>query len=342
MIEVHLRKSFRGHPESAAFALNIDFQLDHGITVLFGPSGAGKTLTLDLIAGFAQPDQGRIVLEDEVLYDSKARINLPARSRRAGYVFQNYALFPHMTLRQNLEFAAQQRPGALPVNDLLERFRLTAVAGRRPSQLSGGQKQRGSIARALIGQPRLLLLDEPTRGLDAPLRQELYSILAELTTPLLLVTHDLEECYALADRMFVMREGRVAQTGTPREIAEAPATAQVARLLGTHNVLPVEILAPGQVRWVDFPLAVDFDAAIHRPGTHAWLAIEYRHLQVRPLEGPLRPNEIAATVQHIYQRHQGVRVEFSGGLLVDLPAFNRQDVPQWAIELPSPHLQLLP
>lgn len=341
MIEVHLRKSFRGHPESAAFALNVDFQIERGITALFGPSGAGKTLTLDLIAGFAQPDQGRIVLEGELLYDSKARVNLPARSRRAGYVFQNYALFPHMTLRQNLEFAAKQRSGALPVNDLLDRFRLSAVAGRRPSQLSGGQKQRGSIARALIGQPRLLLLDEPARGLDAPLRQELYSILAELTTPLLLVTHDLDECHALADRMFVMREGRVAQTGTPREVAAAPATAQVARLLGIFNVLPVEILAPGHVRWGDFLLTVEFDPSVHRTGTHAWLVVEYRHLEVRPLEGPLRPNEIAVTVHHVYQRQRGVRVEFSGGLLVDLPDFARQGVPQWAIGFPAPLLQLL-
>lgn len=340
MIEVHLRKTFRGHPESAAFALNVDFEAGNGITVLFGPSGAGKTLTLDLIAGFAHADEGRIVLDQEVLFDSQTRVNQPARSRRAGYVFQNYALFPHMTLRQNLDFAAQQRPGALPVNSLLDRFRLTPVAGRYPRQLSGGQKQRGSIARALIGQPRLLLLDEPTRGLDAPLRQELYSVLAGVHTPVLLVTHDLNECCALGTSMLVMREGRVAQTGTPREIAAAPATAQVARLLGTYNVLPVEILSHGQVRWGAFELAVDFNPAHHRPGRHAWLAVQYQNLTARPFDGPLNANEIATTIEHIYERHHGVLVEFSSGLLVEMAALDRQ-VKQWAIEFPAAHLQLL-
>ena len=340
MIEANLKKSFRGQSESAPFALNVRLEAGNGITVLFGPSGAGKTLTLDLIAGFTPADEGRIVLDEEVLFDSQARINLPARSRRAGYVFQNYALFPHMTLRQNLDFAAQQRPGSLPVTGLLDRFRLTQVAGRYPSQLSGGQKQRGSIARALVGQPRLLLLDEPSRGLDAPLRQELYSVLSEVRTPVLLVTHDLDECYALADRMLVMREGRVAQSGTPREVAEAPATAQVARLLGTYNVLAVEILAQGHVRWGAFDLALPFDPRHHRPGRHAWLAIEYRHLRARPLDSPLGPNEIAATLQHVYERHDGIRVEFSRGLLVEMPAIDRQ-VQQWAVEFPAPHLQLL-
>ena len=123
-------------------------------------------------------------------------------------------------------------------------------------------------------------------------------------------------------------------------VAEAPATAQVARLLGTYNVLPVEILAEGHVRWGAFNLAVLFPAEQHRPGRHAWLAIEYRHLRARPLDGPLGPNEIAATLQHVYERHDGIRVEFSGGLLVERPTIDRQ-VQQWAIEFPAPHLQLL-
>ena len=145
---------------------------------------------------------------------------------------------------------------------------------------------------------------------------------------------------AFANRMLVIREGRVAQSGTPREIAEAPASAQVARLLGTYNVLPVEILANGYVRWGAFELAAPVDAAHHRPGRHAWLAIEYRNLRARPLDGPPGRNEIAATLQHIYERHDGVRVEFSGGLLVEMPGIDRQ-VQQWAIEFPAPYLQLL-
>ncbi len=325
MIEATLHKGFPGHPESAAFHLHLDLKATSGITVLFGPSGAGKSLTLDCIAGFTHADHGRIVLDGEVLFDSKARINLPARARRTGYVFQNYALFPHMTLRENLDFAAQQRPGGSPINQLLDRFRLDQVAGRRPSQLSGGQKQRGSIARALVGQPRLLLLDEPTRGLDAPLRQELYTLLAEIQTPILFVTHDLDEACALGTHMLVMCEGRVIQSGPPQQVAAAPATAEVARLLGNYNVLPAS----------DGP----------NPDGN-WRCIQYHHVQARPLEGPLRENEFAATLLHTYQHAVGPRLQFTGGLLVDLLHHSTIQSPpvakEWAILFPASHLHLLP
>ena len=157
-----------------------------------------------------------------------------------------------MTLRQNLEFAVERTPRLgrhRKVTEMLEKFHLTDVAGRRPYQLSGGQKQRCSIARALIGAPRVLLLDEPGRGLDAPLRAEFYSVLRqvrqEFGTPMLLVTHDTEECFALADEMIVLRDGRAVQSGSPRKIFEQPANIDVARLLGLYNLLPVEIRGAG-------------------------------------------------------------------------------------------------
>ena len=299
MIEARLRKSFHGHAESAPFDLDIDLEAGPGITVLFGPSGAGKTLTLDLIAGFVQPDQGRILLDGEDI------TRQPARNRRTGYVFQNYALFPHLTLRQNLDFAQKQRPGGPAINELLDKFRLTNVAGRKPSQLSGGQKQRGSIARALVGQPRLLLLDEPTRGLDAPLKQELYSTLTSISTPILLVTHDLDECYALADRMYVVAQGRVIQTGTPQHIANQPATLEVARLLGTYNLLPG-------------------NQAIHQ-----------KHVLAHPAD-------TGTTVRHIYQRPNGsVLVEFHNGIRAELPALDPA-VRSWSLQFPIHNILKLP
>ncbi len=249
MLELRVRKRFAGRPDSAPFSLELEFRAGAGVTVLFGPSGAGKTLTLDAIAGFAVPDEGRILLDDEILFDAASGVNLPARARHCGYVFQNYALFPHMTLRQNLQFAAERRPRLerhRKVNEMLERFHLTDAAGRRPHELSGGQKQRCSIARAVIGEPRLLLLDEPARGLDAPLRRELYDLLrqvrAEFSIPTVLVTHDLEECFELGDEMLILREGRLVQSGPPRAIAERPANVEVARLLGIFNLLPADIL----------------------------------------------------------------------------------------------------
>src|SRR5678816_3638522 len=183
MISARLRRTFAARPDSAPFSLELEFQAAAGVTVLFGPSGSGKTLTLDLIAGFVRPDDGRILLDDEILFDGAAGVSLAPQARNCGYVFQNYALFPHMTLRQNLEFAAGRRPrldGHRRVDEMLDRFRLGGGAGRRPHELSGGQRQRCSIARALIGAPKLLLLDEPAQGLDAPLRAEFYEVLRQV------------------------------------------------------------------------------------------------------------------------------------------------------------------
>ncbi|MGH9673587.1 MAG: ATP-binding cassette domain-containing protein, partial [Bryobacteraceae bacterium] len=145
MIQARIRKHFAAARESAAFTLDMDLRSGDGITVLFGPSGSGKTLTLDAIAGFLRPDEGRILLDDEILFDAAAGVHVPPQSRHCGYVFQNYALFPHMTLRENLEFAAERRPRLerhRRVGDMLEKFRLGEVAGRRPHEVSGGQKQR--------------------------------------------------------------------------------------------------------------------------------------------------------------------------------------------------------
>src|SRR5690242_4868933 len=255
MISARLRKTFPARPDSAPFSLELEFQASAGVTVLFGPSGSGKTLTLDLIAGFVRPDDGRILLDDEILFDGSAGVSLPPQGRNCGYVFQNYALFPHMTLRENLEFAAERRPRLerhRRVNEMLEKFRLVDAAGRRPHEVSGGQRQRCSIARALIGAPKLLLFDEPAQGLDAPLRAEFYEVLrqvrADFKTPVLLVTHDLDECFELGEEMLVLREGRIVQSATPRQILDAPSSLEVARLLGIFNLIPAEIRAldPGR------------------------------------------------------------------------------------------------
>src|SRR6204780_4911045 len=244
MIQVKLRKTFPARSDSAGFALDLEFRAAAGITVLFGPSGSGKTLVLDAIAGFTRPDEGRILLEDDILFDGATGVHLPPQARNCGYVFQNYALFPHMSLRENLEFAAERRPRLerhRRVNEMIERFRLGDAAGRRPHELSGGQRQRCSIARALIGAPRLLLLDEPAQGLDAPLRSEFYEVLrqvrADFKTPVLLVTHDLDECFELGEEMLILRDGKIVQSGSPRKIVEQPANIEVARLLGAFNLI---------------------------------------------------------------------------------------------------------
>src|SRR5262249_9577185 len=167
-----------------------------------------------------RPDEGRILVDDDLLFDGATGVHLAPQARHCGYVFQNYALFPHMTLRENLAFAVERRPRLerhRRVNEALERFRIAECAGLRPHEVSGGQRQRWSIARALIGAPKVLLLDEPAQGLDAPLRAELYDTLrqvrADFKTPILLVTHDLDECFELGEEMLVLSEGRLVQSG---------------------------------------------------------------------------------------------------------------------------------
>jgi len=356
MIQARLRKSFRPGAESAGFALELDFAAAAGVTVLFGPSGAGKTLALDLIAGFVRPDDGRILLDDEILYDAASGVHLPPQARHCGYVFQNYALFPHMTLRQNLEFAAERRPRLerhRRVNEMLERFRLAEVAGRRPHELSGGQKQRCSIARALIGAPKLLLLDEPARGLDAPLRAELYALLRqvreEFRTPILLVTHDLEECFELGEEMLVLCDGKLAQMGTPRKILDQPATVEVARLLGLYNLLPVEIKAldPGnhtsKLRMEEFELSGPYFPGRLR-GDRVTLFIRPEQLSAHPRDGKPGPNQVPARLARAAERPQSVRLEFEGGIAVEVSRTawesNRHNK-EWVVEFPPQALRVL-
>jgi molybdate transport system ATP-binding protein len=356
MIQARIRKQYAGRENSAGFTLDVDFRASGGVTVVFGASGAGKTLTLDSIAGFVRPDQGRILLDDQILFDADAGVHLAPRARHCGYVFQNYALFPHMTLRQNLEFAAERAPRLgrhRKVNEMLERFHLSEVAGRRPYQLSGGQKQRCSIARALIGEPRVLLLDEPGRGLDAPLRAEFYSVLREVReqfqTPMLLVTHDTEECFRLGDEMIVMREGRAVQSGTPRQVFEHPANVDVARLLGLYNLLPVEIRAldPGRnasrLRYRDFELNGPYFPG-RLIGDRVWLYIRPDELAVAPRNGRPAFNQIPATLLRAVQRPEHLRLEFSDDIAVEVPAAEIEKyggVKEWLVEFPGRDLRIL-
>jgi molybdate transport system ATP-binding protein len=356
MIHARLRRTFPPRTDSSGFTLDLEFQAAAGVTVLFGPSGSGKTLTLDAIAGFIRPDEGRILLDDAILFDAAAGVHLAPQARQCGYVFQNYALFPHMTLRENLEFAAERRPRLerhRRVNEMVERFRLAEVAGRRPHELSGGQRQRCSIARALIGAPRVLLLDEPAQGLDAPLRAEFYEVLrqvrADFKTPILLVTHDLDECFELGEEMIVMREGRIAQTGTPRQVLDRPASLDVARLLGAFNLLPAEVRAldPGRnvsrVQYGEFELDGPYFPGKLK-GDRVTLCVRPEQITALARNGRPGPNQIPATLERAIEKPQWVRLEFAGGIAVDLPhgEYERlRENREWLIEFPAASLRAL-
>ena len=356
MIQARVRKQYGPGPDFAGFSLDVEFRAASGVTVLFGSSGTGKTLTLDSIAGFVRPDEGRILLDDQILFDGAAGVHLPPRARHCGYVFQNYALFPHMTLRENLEFAVERLPRLerhRKVKEMLEKFHLAEVAGRRPYQLSGGQKQRCSIARSLSGAPRVLLLDEPARGLDAPLRAELYSVLREVRRdfgiPILLVTHDSDECFELADEMIVLREGRVVQSGPPRKVFEQPANVEVARLFGLYNLLPVEIKAldPGRnssrLRYQEFELTGPYFPG-RLIGDQVWLCVRPDALGVAPRDGRLGMNQMPATLLRVVEKPERMRMEFAGDIAVELAPHDFEKygpVKEWVIEFPHLGLRIL-
>jgi molybdate transport system ATP-binding protein len=226
------------------FTLDVAWTAGDGVAVLFGPSGAGKTLTLQCLAGLIHLDAGRIVVDDRVLFDAAAGVNLPPQQRRVGYVFQGYALFPHLTVAENVGFGLRDRPRAVRdtrVADVIARLDLGGLERRRPSELSGGQRQRVALGRALAIDPALLLLDEPLSALDAPLRRalrdELRSILSGWGTAAVVVTHDFTEAYRLADRIIVYESGRVIQAAPRAELLWQPASEAVARVMGLRNVL---------------------------------------------------------------------------------------------------------
>jgi molybdate transport system ATP-binding protein len=231
---INLQKKVNG------FSLDIEWEIGHEPAVLFGFSGAGKSMTLQLIAGLIKPDSGVVRLDDTLYFDSLSKTDLPPQKRLFGYVFQDLALFPHMTVWQNILYGApllsgNEKPDR--AHDLIRSFKLSGLEKRYPSEISGGQKQRVAFARALIRRPRMLLLDEPFSALDRPLRLEMREFLREVketfNIPAILVTHDFDEAAAVSDQIIIYEHGRITQTGSPEQVKTAPANGYVSHLISS-------------------------------------------------------------------------------------------------------------
>ncbi|GGC67864.1 sulfate/molybdate ABC transporter ATP-binding protein [Undibacterium terreum] len=217
-IKVDIRKTLKS--DKREFMLDVHFASSSDSLVIFGPSGAGKSLTLQAIAGLLTPDSGRIELSGATLYDSSRKLNLAPQARKVGFLFQNYALFPHLNVQQNVGFGLHggwRNPGRHQQDERvahwLKMFELEAVAGQYPHQLSGGQQQRTALARALASDPRALLLDEPFAALDSGLRNrmrhELMELRSRLKIPLIMITHDSEDVRLFGDEVLEIRDGRI-------------------------------------------------------------------------------------------------------------------------------------
>jgi molybdate transport system ATP-binding protein len=249
MIEVAVRKR---HP---GFTLDAAWTAGDEVVALFGPSGAGKSLTLQCLAGLVRPDAGRIVVDGRVFDDTAAGVHLRPQARRLGYVFQGYALFPHLTVRDNVAFGLRDRPAPARrarTLEILGRLGIEGLAGRYPRDLSGGQQQRVALGRALAPDPEVLLLDEPLSALDAPLRrqlrEELGRLIREWGKTAVLVTHDLAEAFQLGDRLVVYDAGRVVQAAPKGELLSEPASETVARLVGVRNIVRGVVVKAGSDR----------------------------------------------------------------------------------------------
>lgn len=340
-IDARIKKTYPATADSPAFVLDVHLTADKGVTALWGPSGAGKTLTLNCLAGFAKPDEGRILIRDALYFDAAAKVNVPPERRLCGYIFQDHALFPHMTVRQNLLFAADSAKRRSKVqrrrrvHELLEEFELADLEARRAHELSGGQRQRAAIARALASDPKVLLLDEPTRGLDYRLRQSFYECLrkakAALDAPVVIVTHDAEECFELADSVFLIEEGRCRQSGTISEVFNAPASVDLARSLGLYTLLEAEIvtLDPGRdtsrIRALGHELEGPYLRG-HLKGDRGWLCVRRHEVKVVSTNDRAALNVMRLRPLSLARSPHGMRLQFGADFLVEIGESEYADV----------------
>jgi molybdate transport system ATP-binding protein len=316
--------------------LEVDFPVGPGVTAIYGPSGAGKSLLLDAIAGFVRPDSGRILLDDAILFDAATGVHLPPQRRRCVLVPQSESLFPNMTPRQNLMFAARRWPRLerhRRVAEIIEKFQLTDEA----------PKLRWTIARALVAEPKLLLLDDC--GVDAALLRE---IRENTAAPILFASRNLDLCCS-ADQLLVIDAGRILQRSAPRQVVDQPQSVEVARLIGIPNLFQATVgaLDPGRDRssldFGDFSLAGPYFPG-HFRGDRVWVSMAAEDLRVHSADLTPRPNHVALDLVHAVPRARSVLLEFSFGVFVSLSheEFTRQkDNKGWLVEFPPETLRVL-
>lgn len=253
-LQVNITKKFSG------FQLHVEFETDGGCLGILGASGCGKSMTLKCIAGIEKPDSGRIVLNGKVLFDSEKKINLSTQERHVGYLFQNYALFPTMTVEENLAIAIPKRCGDKKklVEQQIQKFQLDGLQKRYPSQISGGQQQRVALARMLLTEPDIIMLDEPFSALDGYLKDilqmEMLELIRKFSKDTLLVTHSRDEIFKFCDRMVLLENGACILKGVTKEVFQNPVKLEAARLTGCKNFSAIEKISDYELYAVDWKI----------------------------------------------------------------------------------------
>lgn len=278
-----------------SYSLEVSFELEQEALGILGGSGSGKSMTLRCIAGIETPTKGTIILNDRILYDSHKGINLPSRDRKVGFLFQHYALFPHLTVAQNVAYGLRglsKNAIHRQVNEQLEQVQLLGFGDRYPHQLSGGQQQRVALARALATQPDVLLLDEPFSALDTHLRNELEKQLIKTLSSYqglaLFVSHNLEEAYRICQKLLVLSSGEVVAMGQKQTIFDHPGTLTVAKLTGCKNYSLIQPIAPQMVHAIDWDCTLQTMEPVSPSHSH----IGIRAHQITFPETPDHPNTI--------------------------------------------------
>ncbi len=346
-LSVHIQKTL------GKFHLVSDFEAEAGeILALLGASGCGKSMTLKCIAGIERPDEGRIELDGRVLFDSAKGIDLTPQKRRVGYLFQQFALFPHLSVAKNIAAGAHDKPGAQRrriVSDMVTMLRLSGMEGKRPHQLSGGQQQRVALARILAGEPAAILLDEPFTALDSYLKwqleQELGRVLSAFGKPCIWVSHDRDEVYRNCQRLCIMEQGK---TQPPREkhaLFADPGTLGAARLSGCKNFVRAR---PGEsahsIYLEEWDRALDVGRPV--PPDIAWAGLRVHSLRPARAEDVNRlPCEVSQAIEDVFAtilllRVQGAQ-EDASLLRIEIPKEAWQGQPQWEVAISPEDVLLL-
>lgn len=326
MLDVAIKKTLDN------FTLDVSFKVKKGIVGILGPSGCGKSLTLQAIAGLLKPDAGKITIGERVLFDEKQKINTPTRSRKVGYVFQNYALFPHLSVAENISFGLKglsKSEKKVKVTNMLETVQLKGLENRYPHELSGGQQQRVALARTLVTKPDILLLDEPFSALDQHVKKVLELQLLEIIKGnfsglVLFVTHDIEEAYRISDYICLYDNGSNIQFGEKETVLQRPINKAAARIVGCQNIFRVDSVKRNSIFINGLKLELDYSSFDQKQyvGIHSYEAMFVPKGEIEANKFEFDINSIVDSIDH-----STICVNISGVLFkVDVPKASVKEI----------------